>query len=88
MTKELLPIVAGIVLEGMKMLSVRQRRKLMKEHKEAMEDVANAENQTFPNYNDDDLALANERLRIFLEAYWSELRQANLASVQSGEGRS
>lgn len=88
MTQTLMPIVAGIVLEGMKILSVIQHRKLMKEHKLAMEDVANAENKVFPIYTDAELDLANERLRIFLEAYWSELRQANVASMQSGEGRS
>ena len=87
MNPELFAVVGGIVLEGMKMLSVTQQRKLHKEHKKALEEIADAQNAIFPNYTDAALDLANERMRILLEAFWSELRKANLEILQSGEGR-
>lgn len=86
MTPETLALVGGIVLEGMKIFSTKQRRKLYKEHHDILTEIADAQNAIFPEYNDADLDLANERLRLFLEAYWSELRKANVEILRSPEG--
>jgi hypothetical protein len=47
----------------------------------------NAENKTHPDYNDSDVDIFNEKLRIYLQAYWSELREENVANMQSGKGQ-
>lgn len=88
MWSSLLPVIGGIVLEGMKFMNQRQKTKLQREHQKILQEIADAQNASFPDYTDAELDLANERLRIFLEAFWSELRKANLALLRDGERRS
>jgi hypothetical protein len=59
----------------------------MKQHHKLLTEVSNAQDKTFPHYNDSDVDLSTDKLCRFLEAYWSELRQENLANLQSGKGQ-
>lgn len=82
----MLPTILGIVFEGMKTWSEERRTRFLKKHHDLLEALKDAENKTYPNYNDADIDIINERLRIFLEAYWSELRKNDVAGVQQGKG--
>jgi len=88
MVEGLLPVILGIVKDGMALWSEERRTRFMKKHHNLIQDLSNAENKTHPDYNDSDVDLLRERLRNFLQAYWSELREEGVASLQSGKGQS
>lgn len=84
---ELVPLILGIVKDGLALWSEERRTRFMKEHHKLLTEVSNAQDKTFPHYNDSDVDMGNERLRLFLESYWAQLRQENLARVQPREGQ-
>ncbi len=66
-------LIAGIILEGMKIWSVERRLAFQNKHYEVLKRVVDAENDQFPIYTDAELALAKQEEEIFLEAYYKEM---------------
>ncbi len=81
---ELLPIILKIVQDGMGFLTEKQRTRFKDEHYKILKELENAKNTNDPDYTDVDLAITTNELRIFLEAYHSELRKNGLENVQQG----
>ena len=73
----LLPILGGIVQEGMKAWNEERRTRFMDRHHDILERLNNAENAQGEDYSDAELNLAQEELATFLTAYHSELSAHN-----------
>jgi len=74
--------IAMIVLEGMKIFRDERKHKLHKKYKKTLERLQDAQNKIYPHYSDDDLTLANDELRQFLQVYGRELRAEKLETLQ------
>lgn len=64
--------IMSILILGGKIFSEERRRYFSNWQLEVETAVKNAENATYPNYNDSRLALAEQNRDLFLEAYKSE----------------
>lgn len=82
----LIPLILGIVQDGLKLWSEERRTRFLKRHHRLKKDLEDAKNKIYPDYNDADVDLFTEQLRLYLEAYWSELRKNDVADLQSGKG--
>jgi hypothetical protein len=80
---ELIPLILGIVKDGLSLWSDERRTRFMKQHHKLLTEVSNAQDKTFPHYNDSDVDMGVERLRLFLEAYWVELKKETVKDEKS-----
>lgn len=71
----LITVILSIVEEGMKLWSDIRRTRFMKQHHKLLKEIVDAENTSSPDYTDDRLMLAHERLCIYLEAYRGQLKE-------------
>lgn len=67
--------ITGILFEGMKLWNEKRRDRFMKKHHKILEKITNAQNETYPDYNDARLNLAEEELENFLTAYYHEIKK-------------
>ena len=74
---ELIPLIGGIVHEGLVAWNEKRRTRFLDEHAEILEELREIENGNFPDYTDADLMLAQERYKDFLTAYHTELKAHN-----------
>jgi hypothetical protein len=79
---ELIPLILGIVKDGLSLWSEERRTRFLKTHHKILEEIANEENKSYPEFSNARLDLANERLQLYLQAYWSELREESLGRLQ------
>lgn len=84
---ELLTLILFIAKEGMKLWSSERRVSFLKKYEGLLEELENAKNTSDPDYNDDRLMLANQRLCIFLQAYGSELREHAVEKLRQASGQ-
>ena len=66
-------LIAGILLEGMKIWSTERRLSFQNKHYDVLKRVLDAENDQFPIYTDAELQLAQQEEEIFLQAYHKEM---------------
>lgn len=83
---DLITVILSIVEEGMKLWSDIRRTRFIKQHHKLLQEIMNAENTSSPDYTDDRLMLAYEQLRIYLEAYRSELKENAVETLQQKSG--
>jgi hypothetical protein len=70
---DFLPLILSIINEGMKLWSDSRRTRFLNDYHDILEELSEAENKSYPDYNDSDVDLLTEKLVIFLEAYRSEI---------------
>lgn len=80
-------VIANIVLEGMKIFREERKHKIHKKYEKALKRLRDAQNKIYPTYSDDDLTLANDELREFLEVYGSEFRAEVVEALSRDKGR-
>lgn len=78
MYAEMITVIGKVILEGMLMLKPIVQTRLNREYRGILQDIADAENQTFPNYTDAELDVKEEELKIFLLAFGDELQKQNM----------
>lgn len=73
----LLPVVLGIVKEGMVAWNQGRRTRFMKKHKKFLDQLSEAENKLPPEYTDAEVDISKEKLLNFLKAYHEEFKADN-----------
>ena len=80
MTTGLVTAILQVVSEGMKFLNERQRTKVMREHRELLEELESAKSRRFPFYSDLLIIRRTKKLTIFLVSFAKELKNASPSS--------
>jgi len=76
-------LILELILSSTEIFSDERRRHFSKELMELDQEVKDQENARFPDYNDDKLALAKEKLDTFLIAYKTEF-DAEVKKIKAG----
>lgn len=87
LTSPLLIPIMNIIEDISSTWSEERKTRFLKDHHEILTEIKNAKNKIYPNYTDAALDLANQRLCIFVEAFGSQLRKANLEILQQRKGQ-
>lgn len=69
----LIPIIAGLLLEGVKAWSEERRTRFMDEHHELLQRIETLRSRKGRKWIDSDLAVAIKDLTIFVKAYAKEI---------------
>lgn len=69
----LLPLIAGLLLEGMKAWNEERRARFMDEHHELISEIEKLKSRTGRDWIDSDLAVAKRNLQLFIRAYAKEI---------------
>ena len=72
----LLPVIAALLLEGMKAWNEERRTRFMAEHHELMTKIEVLKSRTGKDWIDSDLAVAKRDLELFIKAYAKEVGYA------------
>lgn len=67
-------LISKIVLEGLELWSSERKHKFQKKYYYTLERLALAEDAQYPNYTDANVMLSKRELEIFLEAYYTEVK--------------
>lgn len=78
-------LIGNIVLQGMKLLSESRKHRLGKEYRRLLDKRDAAENRVYPDYNDAEVALAQQDLNNFYSAFAFELEQEALEREKASE---
>lgn len=73
----LIPIIAGLLLEGMKAWNEERRTKFMREHHALLTRIESLKRRTGKDWRDSELAVAQKDLKIFVTAYAKEVGYAS-----------
>lgn len=67
-------LIDDIIFVGMKLFSSERKRSLSREYQELLDNVDNAKNKRFPDYSDDEVILAEQKLENFRLSFASEFK--------------
>lgn len=70
-------LIAGIVLEGLKVFSEERRTRFMDEYHDIITEIESAKTDRSDNYTDARIDVGKKRKKLFLEAYHKELKAHN-----------
>lgn len=69
----LMPLIAGLLLEGIKAWNEDRRTRFMDEYKDLLSKIESMSRRQPKDWIDSDLAVAQKDLKIFLQAYAKEV---------------
>ena len=75
-------LLGPIVLEGMKIWSEERRTRFKDKYHDILTRLEEAHNANGSDYFDSVIDFTDAELRIFMEAYYSELQKANVAILR------
>ena len=76
----------GVAEQGLRFLNEKQRMKYKKRLFELLQKMDDYENETYPDYSDDDVGELQLELKNFLAAFGTELRASHLETLRQEEG--
>lgn len=76
----------SVTEQGLRFLNEKQRMKYKKQLFELLQEIDDSENETWPDYSDDDTGKLQLKLQNYLVAFGSELRAAHLETLRQEEG--